>query len=173
MRARLAGVSKSHGAQVVLEDASLEVGPGARIGLVGPNGVGKSTVLRLLAREEVPDRGIVALDPPTLTVAHLPQEPGRRPGETLRARLARLTGVATAESELESAAAAIARGGDNACGESPRAASDRYDLALARFLALGGGDLDARASATCARVGLGIDLDRPVEGLSGGQAARA
>ena len=94
MRARLTGVTKFHGAQVVLENASLDVGPRARIGLVGPNGVGKSTVLRLLAGEEAPDAGVVALDPPRATVAHLRQEPERRLGETLRGRLARLTGVA-------------------------------------------------------------------------------
>ena len=173
MRARLSGVSKSHGAQVVLECASLEVGPHARIGLVGPNGVGKSTVLRLLAGEEAADSGVVALDPPSATVAYLPQEPERPPGETLRGRLARLTGVAAAERELETAATALADRQDEARGDSPRALSDRYDAALARFLALGGGDLDARASATCARLGLGAELDRPFEGLSGGEAARA
>ena len=174
MRARLSGVSKSHGAQIVLEHASLEVGPGARIGLVGPNGVGKSTVLRLLAGEETPDEGVAALDPPHATVAHLPQEPERQPPETLRARLARLTGVAAAERELEAAAAALAATGrDDARVESPRASSERYDTALARFLALGGGDLDARAAATCARLDLGVDLDRPFAGLSGGEAARA
>jgi ATPase subunit of ABC transporter with duplicated ATPase domains len=168
VRARLTGVAKSHGAQVVLENASLEVGPRARIGLVGPNGVGKSTVLRLLAGEESPDAGVVALDPPRATVAHLRQEPERRPRETLRARLARLTGVAAAERELEAAAGALARD-----AETTYAVSDRYDAALTRFLALGGGDLDARAAATCARVGLGVDLDRLFDGLSGGEAARA
>ena len=173
MRARLTGVTKFHGAQVVLENASLEVGPRARIGLVGPNGVGKSTVLRLLAGEETADAGVVALDPPRATVAHLRQEPERRLGETLRGRLARLTGVAAAERELEAAAAAFARDADNARGDSTRALSDRYDAALARFLALGGGDLDARAAATCARIGLGVDLDRLFDGLSGGEAARA
>ena len=172
MRARLTGVAKSHGAQVVLAHASLEIGHHARIGLVGPNGVGKSTVLRLLAGEEMPDAGVVALDPPRATVAHLRQEPGHRPGETLRARLARLTGVAAAEQELEAAAAALADAGDARAG-STRAVSDRYDIALARFLALGGGDLDARAATTCGRVGLGVDLDRPFDNLSGGEAARA
>ena len=167
MRARLTGVAKSHGAQVVLENASLEVGPRARIGLVGPNGVGKSTVLRLLGGEEAPDAGVVALDPPRATVAHLRQEPERRPRETLRARLARLTGVAAAERELEAAADALARDAD-----TTHAMSDRYDVALARFLALGGGDLDARAAATCARIGHGVDLDRVFDGLSGGEAAR-
>jgi ATPase subunit of ABC transporter with duplicated ATPase domains len=173
VRARLTGVAKSHGAQVVLENASLEVGPRARIGLVGPNGVGKSTVLRLLAGEDAPDAGVVALDPPGATVAHLRQEPERRPGETLRARLARLTGVAAAERELEAAAAALARDGGNARRAVTRALSERYDVALARFLALGGGDLDARAAATCARVGLGVDPRRMFERLSGGEAARA
>ena len=152
----------------MLEHVSLEVGPHARIGLVGPNGVGKSTVLRLLAGEEVPDTGIVAIDPPRATVAYLPQEPEQLPGETLRRRLARLTGVAAAERALEEAAAALASE-----VREPQSSSDRYDGALARFLALGGGDFDARAAATCARLGLGVDLDRPFEGLSGGEAARA
>ena len=172
MRARLAGVTKSHGAQVVLDDASLEVGPRARIGLVGPNGVGKSTVLRLLAGEEAPDRGVVALDPPTLTVAHLPQEAEALPGETLYERLARRTGVAAAERELQASAAALAPA-DDARARSARALSDRYDLALSRFMAIGGADFEARAASVCAVLGLGTALDRQFTGLSGGEAARA
>ncbi len=170
MRAQLADVTRYHGGHVVLEHASLAVGARARIGLVGPNGVGKSTVLRLLAGEEEPDEGTVRLDPASATVAHLPQEPDALPGETLRARLARRTGVASAERELEAASAALAR---DARGDSPQASSHRYDLALARFLALGGGDLDARAGVACAELGLGVALDRPLAGLSGGEAARA
>jgi ATPase subunit of ABC transporter with duplicated ATPase domains len=173
MRARLAGVAKTYGAQVVLENASLEVGPGARIGLVGPNGVGKSTVLRLLAREEPPDRGAVAMDPPRATVAHLPQEVDVRAGESLRGRLARLTGVAAAERELEDAAEALGRAARDAPVDSTQALSDRYDEALARFLALGGADLDARAASVCAQLGLGVELDRPFAALSGGEASRA
>ena len=172
MRARLVGVAKSYGAQVVLEGASLDVGPRARIGLVGPNGVGKSTVLRLLAGEERPDRGTVSLEPPRATVAHMPQDAPGVPGETLRALLRRLTGVAAAELQLEASAGALAAVDDD--GVDPaHALSDRYDAALARFLTLGGGDLDARAAATCARLGLGVELDRPLIALSGGESARA
>jgi ATPase subunit of ABC transporter with duplicated ATPase domains len=173
MRARLAGITKSYGAQVVLEDATLEIGPRARVGLVGPNGTGKSTLLRLLAGAEAPDRGRVAIDPPRSTVAYLPQEPDARPGETLHERLARLTGVAAAERELEDAADALRRGARDSAGDSPQALSDGYDTALARFLALGGGDFDARAAAVCAQLGLGVDLDRPFVALSGGEASRA
>ena len=172
MRARLASVTKSYGAQVVLENASLEVGPRARIGLVGPNGIGKSTVLRLLARIDEPDAGRVAIDPPRSTVAYLPQVTDMRVGETLADRLARMTGVAAAEQELEAGAAALAADQDNACVGSTQGPSDRYDAALARFLAFGGGDFEARASTVGAQLGLGVSLDRSCDGLSGGEAAR-
>ena len=167
MRAQLVGVTKHHGGQVVLDGASLAVGPRARIGLVGPNGVGKSTVLRLLAGEEAPDGGAVVLDPPDLTVAHMPQEHDARPGETLLERLARRTGIAAAERELEAAAATLADGDDAGV------AAGRYDRALSRFLALGGGDLESRAAKLCSALRLGVDLGRPLDGLSGGEAGRA
>ena len=62
---------------------------------------------------------------------------------------------------------------DNACVESTQALSDRYDLALGRFLGSGGGDLDARAATVCADLGLGVELDRPFSELSGGESSRA
>ena len=46
MRVQLADVTKQYGAQLVLDQVTLTIGPRARIGLVGPNGVGKSTLLR-------------------------------------------------------------------------------------------------------------------------------
>src|SRR5690349_25177152 len=86
-----AGVTKSYGAEVVLEDVSLVVPPRARIGLVGPNGAGKSTLLRLLAGLEAPDRGVVR-PAPGVTVGYLPQErdagPALSGGEAARAALA-------------------------------------------------------------------------------------
>ncbi len=55
-------VTKSHGADVVLDDVSLVVSPEARIGVVGRNGVGKTTLLRLLNRLDDPDAGSVLFD---------------------------------------------------------------------------------------------------------------
>jgi ATPase subunit of ABC transporter with duplicated ATPase domains len=69
-------VSKSYGADIVLDDVSVVVPPGARIGVLGPNGSGKTTLLRVLAGLEEPDGGRVERRPPTLTVGYLPQEAG-------------------------------------------------------------------------------------------------
>jgi ATPase subunit of ABC transporter with duplicated ATPase domains len=85
-----ANITKYHGAQLVLGDVTLVVPPDARIGLVGPNGVGKSTLLRILAGLEEPDRGTVRRTPPGLAVAYLPQEEHAHDasgGEAARRRL--------------------------------------------------------------------------------------
>src|SRR5437764_3482749 len=86
-----AGVTKSYGAEVVLEDLSLVVPPRARIGLVGPNGAGKTTLLRLLAGFEESDTGRIRRNPPTLAVGYLAQERdgagARSGGEDARAAL--------------------------------------------------------------------------------------
>ena len=85
-----ANITKYHGAQLVLSDVTLVVPPDARIGLVGPNGVGKSTLLRILAGLDEPDRGSVRRTPPGLAVEYLPQEEAPRAssgGEAARPRL--------------------------------------------------------------------------------------
>ena len=159
-----AGVTVVRGPVQVLSGISLTVAPGSRIGVVGPNGAGKSTLLATLAGALAPDSGSVSLAPPTATVGLLPQEPDRRPGETLTGLLARRTGVAAAQAELDAATDALTTG----------AAGPDYDAALTRWLDLGGADLDVRAEQVCADLGLppGL-LDAQTTTLSGGQAARA
>jgi ATPase subunit of ABC transporter with duplicated ATPase domains len=157
------GVSRSHGAQVVLAGVDIVVPPRARIGLVGPNGAGKSTLLRLLAGVDVPDRGEIRRTP-ALAVGFLPQERDPLPGETLRAYLARRTGIAEPERRMDELAAQLQR--------EPELAH-AYTEALEGFLARGGGDLEARARQMLAELGLEAELERPLTGLSGGEAARA
>ena len=154
------------GPRLLLAGVDLVLAPGARVGLVGPNGSGKSTLLRVLAGQRHAEGGQVRLAPPTATVGYLPQEPDPRQGETVRAMLARRTGIAAASAELDAATAALS-------GDDPGAA-ERYTHALDRWMALGGGDLDARAGAVADDLGLAADaLDHEVDRLSGGQAARA
>jgi ATPase subunit of ABC transporter with duplicated ATPase domains len=148
-----AGVSKSHGANVVLADVDLVVPPRARIGLGGPNGVGNSTLLRVQAGLDAPDGGTVTS---TGAVGYLPQE--RRTDETIRAYLARRTGVAAAEERMDALAARL--------HDEPQLAA-AYADALDRFLARGGEDFEARAQAVC-----DLPLGRSVASLSGGEAGR-
>ncbi|HYE71850.1 MAG TPA: ATP-binding cassette domain-containing protein, partial [Blastocatellia bacterium] len=56
---RLADVSKSYGAQGVLRAVSFQVNPGEHVGLVGRNGAGKTTILRMISGVESPDSGTV------------------------------------------------------------------------------------------------------------------
>ena len=164
MRVQLAGVGKHYGAQVVLDQVMLTIGPKARIGLVGPNGVGKTTLLRIVAGIEPPDEGVVTRAPERLTIGYLEQERTAESGASVLATLSRRAGIVAADRELEEAARVLAQG---------PGADDRYAAALDRVVALGAGDFDVRARVTCAELGLGVDLDRALEGLSGGEAARA
>jgi ATPase subunit of ABC transporter with duplicated ATPase domains len=154
-------ISKSYASVEVLRDVSLVVSPGDRVGIIGPNGIGKSTLLRVLAGLEPPDRGDVVR---AGAVGYLPQEPAPRPGESARAYLARRTGVGAAEAAMDELAARL--------GDEPGLAG-AYSDALDRFLALGGDDFDARVGGVLDDVGLGRRADRELATLSGGEAARA
>jgi ATPase subunit of ABC transporter with duplicated ATPase domains len=96
-------ISKSHGSTLVLDGVSLTVRLGDRIGVVGPNGIGKSTLLRILAGLEAPDAGTVSRRPPELTVGYLPQEVQPDSGETLGAHLARRSGAQPDDWQVEAA----------------------------------------------------------------------
>jgi ATPase subunit of ABC transporter with duplicated ATPase domains len=159
------GLGAGHGDRHLFADLDLVVAPGDVIGLVGVNGAGKSTLLRLLAGLDRPSAGSISLSPPSAAVGHLPQEPERRPGETVRGFLLRRTGVGPAQETMDAAAIAL--------GAGSAGADDHYADALDRWLALGGADLDERAAEVAADLGLAVDLDAPMTGLSGGQAARA
>ena len=158
-------LTAGHGDRALFSDLDLVVAPGDVVGLVGVNGAGKSTLLRLLAGLDTPESGTVRLSPPTATIGHLPQEPERRPGESVRDFLGRRTGVTAAQAELDAATQGLVDGAPGA--------DDAYSTALDRWLDLGGADLDERAEEVAADLGLTVGLDLPMTALSGGQAARA
>jgi len=150
----------------VLDDVTVTIGPEMRLGVVGANGVGKSTFLSALAGLVAPDAGSVLLAPPDAAVALLTQEPERRTGETVRDALARRTGVTAAVAAFESATAALAADGAGA--------ADTYQAAFDRWMAAGAADFDARTGEVWADLGLPASiLPQDTATLSGGQAARA
>jgi ATPase subunit of ABC transporter with duplicated ATPase domains len=158
-------VSISFGGLVVLDGVSLSIGAGDRTGILAANGIGKSTLLKVLAGDLEPDAGTVTRAPANTTVLRLAQEPDIRPGESLAANLGRRTHVAAAQADLDATIAALER--------AEAGADDAYDAALQRWLALGGADLPERMAQVTAQLGLGDSLlDRNVAELSGGQKAR-
>ncbi|MCC3274641.1 ATP-binding cassette domain-containing protein [Arthrobacter sp. zg-Y20] len=158
-------LSGGHAHRTLFEHLSLTVAPGDVVGVVGANGAGKSTLLRLLAGAAVPQAGTVSTSPSDAFVGWLPQEHERLAGETVGAYLARRTGAAAATEAMEAAAAALG-------GEIP-GADDAYAAAFDRWMASGAADLEDRAPAVLADLGLNVGLDAEMTGLSGGQTARA
>jgi ATPase subunit of ABC transporter with duplicated ATPase domains len=159
------GLAAGHADRLLFSGLDLVIAPGEITGLVGANGAGKSTLLRILAGLVPPDQGEVGLSPPAATVGYLAQEPERRPGESTGGFIARRTGVARAEQDLDEATALLVQ-------EKP-GSDDAYATALERWLALGGADLEERAAAVFTTLGLPGDAGREaMTSLSGGQAAR-
>ncbi|MCQ1950093.1 ATP-binding cassette domain-containing protein [Arthrobacter sp. zg-Y859] len=157
-------LSGGHAHRTLFEHLSLTVAPGDVVGVVGANGAGKSTLLRLLAGAAEPQAGTVSTSPADAFVGWLPQEHERLAGETVGAYLARRTGAAASTVAMEAAAEAL--------GSGLPGADDTYAAALDRWLASGAADLEDRAPAVLADLGLQLGLDTEMAGLSGGQAAR-
>src|SRR5512133_728253 len=82
-------ISVHRGGDAVLERVSLAITSGNPIGVVGPNGRGKTTLLRALAGLEELDAGSVSRNAPSLRVGYLPQERDVTPGESVLAYFAR------------------------------------------------------------------------------------
>ena len=154
------------GLATILDGVDLTVASGWRVGLVGPNGVGKSTLLRVLSKQLAPEAGAVFTAPPDAVVGYLPQEPERRADESVADFLNRRTGVGAASVELELATQDLAVGGAGA--------DDRYSNAFEQWMALGAADFDARIGQVWAELGLTDRLlGQSMLSLSGGEAARA
>ena len=113
---------------MVLDGIDLTVAEHDTIGLIGPNGVGKTTLLRTLAGQIAPDRGAVERTPPTATVGYLPQERNRG-HELVTDYLHRRTGATDASAELDAATAAL-RGRRARCRHAVRRRA--HPLAVAR-----------------------------------------
>src|SRR5215469_13779943 len=79
---QMQAVRKAHGDKVILDNVTLAFLPGAKIGVVGPNGTGKSSLLRMMAGVEQPSNGEARLMP-GFTVGLLDQEPELNEGKTV------------------------------------------------------------------------------------------
>ena len=168
---RLQNVMKQFGGQVVLADVSLDLHSGQIAALVGANGVGKTTLFRLIAGELTPDIGTVTTSR-GLAVGYLPQEPDVAVDTTLRAAVAAaFADLAALEEKLQALSQQIA-----AEHQGPRLHElmSQYDRLSARFETAGGYTFEQRLSEVLGGLGFTpADYDLPVAALSGGQKCRA
>jgi len=167
---QLDSVSKAHGAQILFLDASMTAVRGERVGLVGPNGCGKSTVFRMIMQEEEPDGGQVSVERNT-TLGHFSQDVGEMSGETvLEATLSGAGEVSELGAELSALEQAMA---DPDPADELEKLIDRFGEVQSRFDELDGYSLEARAREVLS--GLGFReavIDEDVGHLSGGWKMR-
>jgi ATPase subunit of ABC transporter with duplicated ATPase domains len=156
------------GSRILLSGATLRVQPGDRIGLVGRNGAGKTTSMRVLAGEGEPYGGAVSANSP---VGYLPQDP--REGDlrvTAKDRVLSAKGLDVMLRQMEKAQTAMAELVDGA--ENERAVRE-YGRIEERFSALGGYAAESEAARICAHLGLPDRiLEQQIATLSGGQRRR-
>ncbi|MEA2415049.1 MAG: hypothetical protein QOI58_1706 [Thermoanaerobaculia bacterium] len=166
----LSRISKQYGRQLVFVDASFQLNPGERAGLVGPNGSGKTTLFRMIVGEESPDDGDVSV-PKKMTIGYFRQDIEEMSGRSV----------------LDEAIAGSGRLGDlhhelealqNAMSDPERinemdAILDRFGHVQEDYAHLGGYELEARAHEVLHGLGFEDDrIDGDVGALSGGWKMR-
>jgi ATP-binding cassette subfamily F protein 3 len=160
-------LKKSYDLQVLFENASFALNPGERIGLVGPNGCGKTTLLRILIGKEQPSAGHVSRDP-SLRIGYLPQGFEPDPNTSLNEIIGQAAGSPEAlETELAATATALAE--PSISPVEKVSLETKYDELLRRIQSAETG----RTASILAGLGLeGIDPGLSAGRLSGGQKTR-
>lgn len=164
-------ISKSYGANQVLQKVSWQISTQDKIGLIGDNASGKSTLLRIMAGELKPDGGLLRIAS-DLTLGYLRQrpeyEPSMRVGDLIEETFAEPIQLRERMVELERE-----MGQASANAEGLEALLDEYGKVQEMFQRQGGYDYETRAEFLLTQVGLeALDRRQPLNSLSGGEQER-
>lgn len=171
---RLTGVAKYFGSERLFGDIEATVNPGDKIGLIGRNGIGKTTLLRLIAGVESPDEGRVVLRRNACTGWLRQELPSGGTGTLWDYVAAAHSEVAQLEGRLADLERAMARPEVQAQADELGELLDEYARVRARFEYAGGYSSEATVRATLFSLGFSErDLQLSLQALSGGQKARA
>ena len=156
-------IYKTYGIQPILQDISFSISNGERVGLIGPNGCGKTTLMRILVGAEQPDSGAVAFTRPNLRIGYLAQGMEFEDEQTLQTAL-HLDSISEAELEAEIASLASAL----STNPNDLHIQHQYDIVVTRL-----STPTLQPESILGPLGLAdIPLDTPVRFLSGGQKTR-
>ncbi len=166
---QLSDLAKSFGGRTLFQGATWRIRPGERWGLVGPNGIGKTTLLRIVAGMESADRGSVTR-PRASTLGYLAQEVQRGGGTTVLAETcAALPEAGALERRMRALEAEMASAPPAKAEELAALHGELQD----RFHQLDGFSVETKAKEILAGLGFKpADFDRPLAELSGGWTMR-
>ena len=172
---RILNLKKAYGGHDVLRDVSFEIGDRERVALVGANGAGKSSLLKIVADVLQPDDGGIRLQGDAAReTAYLPQDAGVSGGRGLwDEMLSSFPELQQAQIELSSIESAIGEAASAGDDERLRALIDRQGELLEAFERLGGYAVEAEVAKVLHGLGFAsTDRDKPTEAFSGGWQMR-
>lgn len=161
-------IAKSFGGNIIFKDLSFEVQEGSRMGLVGRNGGGKTTLLKLLANQETVDEGVIHWKK-GLKIGYLAQIPDYKEltgKEVLKTAFEQLTATETKLQELE-----FEMGQDISPNQLQRM-MDQYGKLQDEFILNGGYEMDAQLDRIANGLNITDLLDKSFSSLSGGEKTK-
>lgn len=158
-------LSKSFSEKILFNKISFGINEGEKIGIIGVNGTGKSTLLKIIANLEEPDEGTI-LKNNKVTIEYLPQDPVFYEDSSVIDQIFKGTSpVMVALKEYETTLEALNKNPSN------EILSNKIISLSSRIDSLDGWDLESKAKIVLNKLGI-IDLEKKISTLSGGQKKR-
>ena len=165
-------LSMSFGDHVIFDDVDFAIDEGEKVALMGPNGVGKTTLFRILIGQYQPDAGTIALQT-DLRIGHLSQQSDLADDATPRKMVAQaVSEVRRLIAEYEALSASMGAFDPHAQAGALNEAIVAQDNLRRRIETSGGWDWQRRIDEVLGRLGLAEYIDTPLKQLSGGQRRR-